>query len=50
MEAWLARNPAQRHGRHVYHLADYGLTEAEVSERFRVYSERYLPGPVLARG
>jgi hypothetical protein len=42
MERWLAEHRQDRHGRHVYHLADYGLTEADVSQRFRAYSRRHL--------
>jgi hypothetical protein len=30
MQAWLTANPKNRHGRHAYNLADFGLTEADV--------------------
>lgn len=31
MTSWLAANPADRHGRHTYELADFGLSRAEVT-------------------
>jgi hypothetical protein len=37
MEAFVAANPQGRHGRHEYALADYGLDEAEIRERFAPY-------------
>lgn len=32
MKAWLAANPKNRHGRHTYNLADFGLTDAGVRQ------------------
>lgn len=47
MEAVLARNPQGKHGKHVYDLRDFGLTEAEVRTHFADYSARYCePAPV----
>jgi len=34
MLAWLAANPSNKHGKHRYSLEMFGLTEAEVAERF----------------
>lgn len=41
MEAWLARNPQHKAGRHSYSLADYGLDRAQVETRFARYLERF---------
>ncbi len=38
---WLADNPADKHGRHTYSLADYGLTEDRVREVYADYIETY---------
>ena len=38
-----AANPRAKHGRHDYALEEFGLSEARVRERFRVYQERF-PG------
>jgi hypothetical protein len=38
---WLAENPADKHGRHVYQLADYGLTEARVRTVYADYIDTY---------
>jgi hypothetical protein len=34
-------SPQHRHGRHVYALSDFGLTEGQVAERFSAYRERF---------
>ncbi|MCA9698969.1 MAG: sulfotransferase, partial [Myxococcales bacterium] len=39
MRAWLAANPKDRHGRHRYGLADFGLDEAAVRESLSAYEE-----------
>ena len=41
MRAWRENTPRDKHGRHEYHAADYGLDTAELRERFRFYSDRY---------
>lgn len=41
MRAWLAANPSDKHGRHTYHLTDYGLTEGRVREVYADYIETY---------
>jgi hypothetical protein len=41
MTRLLADNPQGKHGKHVYSLAEFGLTEAGVREHFGDYCERY---------
>ncbi len=41
MKALLAGNPKGKHGRHVYSLEEFGLTEAQVRGHFRAYCERF---------
>jgi hypothetical protein len=41
MQAHLAAHPQGRHGAHRYTLADFGLTETEVRDRFAAYCERF---------
>lgn len=41
MRQWLAANPADKHGRHSYTLADYGLTEERVREVYADYIAAY---------
>ena len=41
MRGWLADNPAYKHGRHHYALADFGLTEQRVREVYADYIETY---------
>ena len=41
VRAWLAANPADKHGRHVYSLEDYGLSEAQVRETYADYIAAY---------
>lgn len=38
---WLAENPAGRHGKHVYQLADFGLTAEAVREVYADYIDLY---------
>ena len=38
---WLKANPAERHGKHSYTLAEFGLTKAQVEARFSAYWERW---------
>ncbi|WP_380879754.1 sulfotransferase [Sphingomonas sp. DBB INV C78] len=41
VRAWLVANPADKHGRHVYSLEDYGLNEAQVRETYADYIAAY---------
>lgn len=41
VRGWLADNPAGKHGKHVYQLSDYGLTEEAVREVYADYIEAY---------
>jgi hypothetical protein len=41
MRAWHEGNPQHKHGGHPYTLAEFGLREEEIAERFRRYAERF---------
>jgi hypothetical protein len=41
MRQWLADNPSDKHGRHTYNLADFGLTEAQIRDVYSDYIETY---------
>ena len=41
MTSLLARNPQGKHGKHDYHLEEFGLTATGVRNHFRDYCERY---------
>ena len=41
MLAWDERNPADRFGKHVYTLEQYGLNEAQIRERFASYCDAF---------
>ena len=41
MQAHLAAHPKGKHGAHRYTLADFGLEEAAVRDRFSAYTERF---------
>ena len=41
MRDWLSANPADKHGRHSYSLADYGLTNARVRDVYADYCDTY---------
>lgn len=43
LAAELASRPQHRHGKHVYDLADYGLSREQVHARFARYIRRHLP-------
>lgn len=43
MKSYLDNRPRDKHGRHEYTLADYGLDAARDAEHFAAYSARYLP-------
>lgn len=38
---WLEGNPQNKHGRHRYTAADFGLDRDEIDERFKAYRERF---------
>ncbi|MCY4426748.1 MAG: sulfotransferase [Halieaceae bacterium] len=38
---WIKGNQLEKHGRHKYSLADYGLTEQDVEEQFTEYASRF---------
>lgn len=41
MQQWLAANPQGKHGTHKYDLAQFGLTDADVTSRFAAYQSRF---------
>ncbi len=41
MQQHLASHPKGRHGAHAYTLADFGLREPDVRDRFAAYCERF---------
>lgn len=41
LEEFIQSNPKDKHGKHRYAASDYGLTEAEIAERLRFYSEHF---------
>ncbi len=41
VRAYLDENPRDKHGRHDYDLADFGLDHDEVSARFATYRDRF---------
>ena len=41
MAGWVADNPQHKHGRHDYTLEQFGLSPAEVADRFAAYRSRF---------
>jgi hypothetical protein len=41
VRGWLADNPTGKHGKHVYALSDYGLTEDDVRAVYGDYIDAY---------
>ena len=41
MSGFLDENPQHKHGRHTYELSDFGLSAAQVRERFAGYRARF---------
>jgi hypothetical protein len=41
MQAWLRQAPAERHGRHRYDLADFGLSAGALAEQYADYRARF---------
>ncbi|MDP3940413.1 MAG: sulfotransferase, partial [Deltaproteobacteria bacterium] len=39
---WLAERPQHKFGKHVYAAEDFGMTDAQLAERFKAYTERFL--------
>jgi hypothetical protein len=39
---YVARNKEERHGSHSYTAEEYGLSEAQLENDFRFYTEEYL--------
>jgi hypothetical protein len=48
IEAWLRERPQNVHGRHVYEIADFGLTAQEIAEAYAAYSRRFDVPPEAA--
>ena len=42
MQRYVAETPKDKHGAHVYSLAQFGLNPDEERERYRAYRERFL--------
>jgi hypothetical protein len=43
MEAWRADNPKDKHGKHEYNGADFGITDEALQARFGPYRQRFAP-------
>lgn len=41
LEEFVNRNPKDKYGKHRYAASDFGLTEAEIDEKLRFYSEHF---------
>ncbi len=41
MKRYLEKNPQNKHGRHLYHLEQFGLDEKEIRKRYGPYCERF---------
>ena len=41
MQAWIAGNPQDKHGRHRYQLEDFGLDRGRLEELFDPYCRRF---------
>jgi Sulfotransferase family len=41
MRRWIAESPTSKHGEHRYDIEDYGITAAQVRDRFADYIERH---------
>ncbi len=39
--AWRADNPADKHGKHEYNGADFGITDETLEQRFAGYRDRF---------
>ena len=45
MKLHMKENPKDKHGKHKYSLADYGITEADLKETFAEFLEYFKDGP-----
>ena len=43
MLSWRAQNPKDKHGKHSYDAADFGITDAALGQRFGAYRQRFAP-------
>lgn len=43
MRSWREETPRDKHGRHEYRAADFGLDEDTLRERFKFYSDKLVP-------
>ncbi len=41
IELWSRENPQNKHGRHSYHLEDFGLSKNEIARSFEAYRKRF---------
>lgn len=41
LQTYISKNPKGRHGSHRYQAEDFGLTDAEIAERFRDYIDHF---------
>jgi hypothetical protein len=41
LDEFVHRNPKDKHGKHRYAVSDFGLTEVEIADRLRFYSEHF---------
>ncbi|MDP3936902.1 MAG: sulfotransferase [Deltaproteobacteria bacterium] len=42
MRKWMAERPQHKFGKHEYAAEDFGMTDAQISEQFKDYVERFL--------
>jgi len=42
LRAWMAECPQERFGKHEYAPEDFGMTDAQIAERFKDYTSRFL--------
>lgn len=47
LEKFVHGNPKNKHGKHRYTAADYGLAESEIAERFQFYTDYFGPSNFL---
>ena len=41
LDEFVHRNPKDKHGRHRYSASDFGLTETEIADQLKFYSEHF---------
>jgi hypothetical protein len=47
LKQFIQENPKNKHGKHRYTAADYGLVESEIGDRFRFYTDYFGPSNFL---